>query len=184
MNWKAMRETQKKLIEENEALKAQMSQLSRQVAPTPQQQGPDPDELVDYKTAQMLMAQMQNQTRVQYAELALKQQFPDLEQVLLDKDLQSKAAQADPELWESLQYQPDPYKRGVGLYKVMKRHQVDSKEAESARAQAQANLSKPVPGPYVTQRTSPTAPGVSGTTKLSKDQAKNNLANALRGWTR
>lgn len=193
-----MREAQRRLSDENQQLKAKLEQLAQAQMQAAQPKAPEPtyapDDLVDYRTAQNLaeqrakqiveaqMGQLAQVQRVQYAELALKQQFPDIEQVLLNRDLQERVAREEPEFWEASQMIPDPFRKGAAMYKLMKKYVVDP-EIEAAKQQMHQNLGKPVPGPG-SQRQSPIAAGLISPTKLSKTQAKTNLLNAMNGWSR
>lgn len=190
-----MRETQRRLSDENQQLKQKLDQLAQmQAASQPKAPELNPDDLVDVRTAQALaeqrakqivetqMGQLAQVQRVQYAELALKQQFPDIEKVLLDRDVQDRVAKEEPEFWEAAQMIPDPFRKGAAMYKLMKKYVVDPTTAE-AKEQMAKNLAKPVPGP-ATQRNSPIAAGLISPTKLSVSQAKQNVLNALQGWNR
>ena len=191
-----MREAQRRLSDENQQLKAKLDQLaaaqSQAAAPKVPEINLAPDDLIDYRTAQALaeqrakqivdqqMGQMAQVQRVQYAELALKQQFPDIEKVLLDRDVQDRVAREEPEFWEAAQMIPDPYRKGAAMYKLMKKYVADP-ETDAAKAQMAKNLAKPIPGPGM-QRNSPIAQGLISPTKLTKSQAEANLKNALTGW--
>jgi hypothetical protein len=191
-----MREAQRRLSDENQQLKAKLDQLaaaqSQAAAPKAPEINLAPDDLIDYRTAQALaeqrakqivdqqMGQMAQVQRVQYAELALKQQFPDIEKVLLDRDVQDRVAREEPEFWEAAQMIPDPYRKGAAMYKLMKKYVADP-ETDAAKAQMAKNLAKPIPGPGM-QRNSPIAQGLISPTKLTKSQAEANLKNALTGW--
>ena len=195
-NWREMREAQRRLSDENQQLKAKLDQLaaaqSQAAAPKAPEINLAPDDLIDYRTAQALaeqrakqivdqqMGQMAQVQRVQYAELALKQQFPDIEKVLLDRDVQDRVAREEPEFWEAAQMIPDPYRKGAAMYKLMKKYVADP-ETDAAKAQMAKNLAKPIPGPGM-QRNSPIAQGLISPTKLTKSQAEANLKNALTGW--
>jgi len=194
-NWREMRETQRRLSDENQQLKQRLEQLAQsQAAAQPKPPELNPDDLVDVRTAQALaeqrakqivesqMGQLAQVQRVQYAELALKQQFPDIEKVLLDRDTQERVAREEPEFWEAAQMIPDPYRKGAAMYKLMKKYTSDP-ATEEAKAQMARNLNKPVPGPG-TQRNSPIAAGLISPTKLSQNQAKQNMLSALQGWQR
>lgn len=193
-----MREAQRRLSDENAQLKQKLEQLAQMQAQAAQPKAPEinlaPDDLVDVRTAQALaeqrakqiveaqMGQMAQVQRVQYAELALKQQFPDIEKVLLDRDVQDRVAREEPEMWEAAQMIPDPYRKGSAMYKLMKKYATDP-ETEDAKAQMAKNLAKPIPGPGM-QRHSPIAAGLITPTKLTKAQAESNLKNALSSWSR
>jgi hypothetical protein len=197
-NWREMREAQRRLSDENQQLKTKLDQLAQAQVAASQPKAPEinyaPDDLIDYRTAQALaeqrakqivdtqMGQMAQMQRVQYAELALKQQFPDIEKVLLDRDVQERVAREEPEFWEASQMIPDPYRKGTAMYKLMKKYIVDP-DTTAAKEQMAKNMAKPIPGPGM-QRNSPIAQGLISPTKLTQNQAKQNMLSALQGWQR
>lgn len=197
-NWREMREAQRRLSDENAQLKQKLDQLAQAQMQASQPKAPEinlaPDDLIDYRTAQALaeqrakqivdsqMGQLAQVQRVQYAELALKQQFPDIEKVLLDRDIQERVAREEPEFWEASQMIPDPYRKGAAMYKLMKKYVVDP-ETSAAKEQMARNLAKPIPGPGM-QRNSPIAQGLITPTKLTPKQARENLMAALPQWQR
>jgi len=199
-----MREAQRKLSEENSQLKRALENIAYQQHQATQQaqqaqKAAEPqlrdDDYADVRTVNMLaekraqaiveaqMKQMGHMQRVQYAELALKQQYPDIEKVLLDKDLEERTRREDPEFWEAANLIQDPYKKGAALYKLMGKHRVDP-ELEAAKAAAQANLGKPQPGPS-NMRQTPLAGESFSQRRLSLKQARENALAALKssGWS-
>lgn len=192
-----MREAQKRLSDENHDLRSKLDQLMSAHSQAQQKANEiqlAPDDLIDYKTAQSLaeqrakqivndqMNQLAQVQRVQYAELALKQQFPDIESVLLSREVQERVSANEPEMWEAAQMIPDPYRKGTAMYKLMKKYVVDP-ETTAAKEQMAKNMSKPIPGPGM-QRNSPIAQGLISPTKLTAKQARENLMAALPQWQR
>lgn len=195
-NWREMREAQRKLADENAALRRHLMDLDAQQKAQAKAREPvlADDDLADVRTVRNLaekraaeiveqqMSKMAAINRVQYAELALKNQYPDVERVLLDRDLQDRAQREDPEFWEAANLIQDPYKKGVALYKLMAKHKVNP-EVEANKAAIDQNAAKPRPGPG-SQRASPLTSGEIVGGKISSTQARRNLESALRssGW--
>lgn len=195
-NWKEMREAQRKLADENAALRRHLMDIeaNQRAQAKAKEVVLGDDDLADVRTVRNLaekraaeiveeqMTKMAAMNRVQYAELALKNQYPDIEKVLLDRDLQDRVQREEPEFWEAANLIQDPYKKGVALYKLMHKHRLDP-EVEANKAAIEQNASKPKPGPG-TQRTSPLTSGEIVGGRLSSGQARRNLETALRssGW--
>lgn len=195
-NWREMREAQRRLADENAALRRHLMDLDAQQKAQAKAREPvlADDDLADVRTVRTLaerraaeiveqhMTKMAAMNRVQYAELALKNQFPDVERVLLDRDLQERAQREDPEFWEAANLIQDPYKKGVALYKLMNKHRVNP-EVEANKASIDQNSAKPKPGPG-SQRSSPLTSGEIVGGRISSTQARRNLESALRssGW--
>ncbi len=195
-NWREMREAQRKLADENAALRRHLMDMeaSQKAAAKAREPVLADDDLADVRTVRSLaekraaeiveqqMAKMAAVNRVQYAELALKNQFPDIEKVLLDRDLQDRVQRNDPEFWEAANLIQDPYKKGAALYKLMRQHLVDP-QVEANKATIDENAAKPRTGPG-TQRSSPLTSGEIVGGRISASQARRNLETALRssGW--
>lgn len=195
-----MREAQRRLSDENQHLKRTLEQLAqaqradleaRQKASEPQLRD---DDYADVRTVNKLaeqraqaiveqrMQQMNQVQRIQYAELALKQQFPDIERVVLDREIEERVRREEPEFYEAANLIQDPYKKGAALYKLMSKYKSDPALAE-AKASAESNLNKVQPGPG-TQRQTPLASSAFNQRKLSMAEARRNLELQLQnsGW--
>lgn len=195
-----MREAQRRLSDENAQLRRALESIAQQqkVAQDAQKQAQEPqlrdDDYADVRTVNKLaearasaiveqrMAQMNQHQRAQYAELALKQQFPDIERVVLDRDIEDRVRREEPEFWEAANLIQDPYRKGAALYKLMSKYKADP-NIDQAKAAAHDNLSRPAPGP-AQSRQSPLATGEFQQRRLSLSEAKARANQAFEstGW--
>lgn len=83
---------------------------------------------------------------IQYtAEARLRAQFPDLEKVCSQDNL-DRLSKEDPDLYTSLQYNPDIYSQYSAAYRAIKRYGIYQEDNyESDRQKAQENANKPRP---------------------------------------
>ena len=99
----------------------------------------------------------QQQSTQQTAQARLKSQYHDLEKVVNDENIR-RLQQEDPDLAQSLQYNPDPYTKYAAAYKAIKRmgiYQDDTYDAERQRAQTNVNKPRPLASVSPQQGNSP-----------------------------
>lgn len=79
------------------------------------------------------------------AEARLRAQFPDLEKVVSQEN-QNRLAKEDPELYQSLLHNPDPYSQYAAAYRAIKRYGIYKEDKYVKEKQkAQENTNKPRP---------------------------------------
>ena len=195
-NWKEARrvqEEQKRRIREQEEL------IQRLQGPKPAQNDDDLDKLGDEdivtkaqakrlasKMAEEIANKVIKQREASTVDERLSLKFPDFAEVVTQENIEL-LKQTEPELAESLAHNPDPYKQGVAVYKLLKKaaivaEQVDmhSKEKEKAVKNSQ----KPVSVNAVTKQSAIGNAHMfeNGLTDELKKSLRAEMAQAIKGF--
>lgn len=159
-NFAELREQRERAERERDELARRLQQLEQEKKQEEEKNpfdfGGSDEDLAEIKHLKMLakkqqelerqMQQYQQQSTQQTAEARLKSQFNDLEKVVTDENIR-RLQQEDPDLAQSLQYNPDPYTKYAAAYKAIKRmgiYQEDTYGPERQKAQYNANKPRPL----------------------------------------
>jgi hypothetical protein len=195
-NWKESRrvqDEQKRKIREQEEL------INRLQAPKAAPVDDDLDKLGDEdivtkaqakklaaKMAEEIAQKVIRQREASTVDERLSLRYPDFADVVTQENIEL-LRQTEPELAESLSHNPDPYKQGVAVYKLLKRTANDNSPRDDhlkEKKKAQENSQKPVSVNAVTKQSAIGNAQMfeNGLTDQLKKQLREEMAQAIKGF--
>jgi hypothetical protein len=157
-NWKQLRDKAERLERERDEAIRYAQDLHKKQQPAQEEDNEvtiNPDELVEgkhlsrvNKKIQKLEQEVQKYQKLSQestVELQLRSQFPDFDKVVTQETLQT-LRENDPELAESINYNPNLYNKAAAAYKAIKKMAIYKEDTyEPDRERAAKNAAKPKP---------------------------------------
>jgi hypothetical protein len=160
-NWA---ESRRIMEEQKRQIREQNDYISKLTKPTQPQEDDELDKLADddiitkahakklaSKMAKEIANQVIKEREASTVEERIKNKFPDFDQIVTHENIELLKKQ-EPELAESLSFNPDPYKQAILVYKELKKIGVGEMKAPIEKEKAIKNSAKPLSVNSVTKQ--------------------------------